>query len=174
MNNYTWDSTFLELFDRCTARYRSGDEDFANYYDDASQAFLTSIGYKPREFFDFVEDHVDGDGTPSVGTALLIASARRDYLSEVMNGTLSDHEIQPSELPGKTEELGGFVWLPRIIVKARGKLRGELDPDIMFGCGGDRGFCRKNNLAPADFLRAVWASDGDDQAILDYVRRQAV
>ena len=30
--NYQWDSTFVELFERCLERYRSGDEDFNGYY----------------------------------------------------------------------------------------------------------------------------------------------
>lgn len=172
MDNYSWDNTFLELFDRCLARYQAGDENFNHYYSDEDQTFLKSIGYKPREFFDFVEDHADGGGNPSKGIALMIASVRRDYLNTIMNGELSSHEITPDELPGKGEELGGIVWLPRIIVKARRKLRGELDPDIMYCCGGDRGFFRRNDIAPADFLRAVWAAGDNDEEILDYVRKR--
>lgn len=170
--NYTWDTTFVELFTRCLERYRSGDEDFTNYYSDGDRAFLKSIGYKPREFFDFVEDFGDG-GAPSLTTALLIASVRRDYFHVVMNGEVSSHEIKPDELPGKGEELEGFVWLPRIIKKARGKLRGELDPDIMYCCGGDRRFLSNNNIAPADFLRAVWSAEGDESKIVSFVRSQS-
>lgn len=172
MNHYQWDSTFTELFERCLVRYRSGDEDFTGYYSDDDLSFLSSIGYKPRELFDFVEDFGDG-GEPSLTTAVMIASVRRDYLRFIMNGELSSHEIQPDELPGKTEELEGFVWLPRIIMKARGKLRGELDPNIMYCCGGDRNFLRTNNIAPADFLRAVWSSGDDDSKIVEFVRQHA-
>lgn len=170
MNHYQWDSRFVALFERCLELYRNGNEDFTTYYSDEDSEFLTSIGYKPREFFDFVEDFADG-GEPSLSTAVMIASARRDYLRWEMGGELSDHEIRPDELPGKGEELGGYVWLPRILVKARGKLRGELDPDIMFCCGGDRKFLRDNNIAPADFLRAVWSAGDDDEKMIDFMAK---
>jgi hypothetical protein len=170
MSDYQWDSTFTELFNRCLEQYNSGNDDFNSYYSEADLAFLKSIGYKPRELFDFVEDLGDG-GEPSLTTAVMVASVRRDYLEHIMDGQHSDHEIQPDELPGKGEELDGFVWLPRIIMKARGKLRGELDPNIMFSCGGDRKFLRTHDIAPADFLRAVWAAGDDDSKIVDFVKR---
>ena len=170
MNHYQWDSVFVELFERCLEHYRGGNEDFESYYTDADREFLKSIGYKPRELFDFVEDYGDG-GEPSLSTAVMIASARRDYLRWEMGGELSDHEIRPDELPGRDEELGGYVWLPRILVKARGKLRGELDPDIMFSCGGDRKFLRNHDIAPADFLRAVWSAGDDDDKMVEFVKQ---
>ena len=171
MSNYAWDSQFTELFDRCLTRYRGGDADYSSYYSDADLFFLASIGYKPRELFDFVEDHGDG-GEPSIATAVMVASVRRDYLRTVMKGQLSDHEVTPDQLPPKDSELEGVRWLPRILVKARAKLRGELNPEIMYGCGGDRRFLREHDIAPADFLRAVWASNGDDSKVLAYVLRQ--
>ncbi len=169
MSHYSWDTQFTELFERCLARYRSGDEDFTRYYSAGDLAFLTSIGYKPREFFDFVEDFGDG-GDPSLTTAVMIASARRDYLQVVMGGELSDREVTPDQLPPRDAELDGFRWLPRILVKARAKLRGELHPEIMFCCGGDRAFLREHDVAPADFLRVVWASDGDDARVLAHLK----
>ncbi len=169
MNNYRWETTFSNLFHRCLDRYQGGDADYTGYYSDEDSAFLTSIGYKPREFFDFVEDYADGDD-PSPTTAVMIAAARRDYLHTIMDGKLSDHEIKPNELPGKGEDLGGIRWLPRIIRKAEGKLRGELDPDIMYCCGGDRGFLNQHDIHPADFLRVVWAADGNTDYVVDYVR----
>ncbi|MEM9280284.1 MAG: DUF5069 domain-containing protein [Verrucomicrobiota bacterium] len=170
MNQYSWDSTFYQLFARSLERYRSGDYSLNSYYAEEDLTFLRSIGYKPREFFDFVEDFGDG-GDPSLATAIMIASVRRDYLHHVMDGELSSHEISPDELPGKAEALGGMPWLPRIIKKARAKLRGELDPDIMYCCGGDRHFLRSHDIAPADFLRAVWSADDDDEAIVEFVKQ---
>lgn len=171
MSQYHWDHQFTKLFERCLARYRVGDTDFTNYYGPEDLGFLTSIGYKPREFFDFVEDHGD-EGEPSLATAIMIASARRDYLDVVMRGRLSDHEVTPAELPAKDSILDGYRWLPRILVKARAKLRGELHPDIMYCCGGDRAFLREHDVAPADFLRVVWAADGDDAKVVAYLNRQ--
>lgn len=170
--SYTWDSTFSALFDRCLTRYRSGDTDYSGYYSADDLAFLDSIGYQPREFFDFVEDLAE-IGEPSLTTAVMIASVRRDYLTEIMHGAKSDHILDPASLPAKTSEVDGFVWLPRILVKARAKLRGELDPNTMYCCGGDRAFLKRHDIAPADFLRAVWAAGDDDAKVIDYVKRNS-
>jgi len=172
MTDYTWDSAFTALFERCLVRYRSGDTDFENYYSTDDLAFLASIGYQKREFFDFVEDFAEM-GEPTLTTAVMIASVRRDYLGEIMRGTPGDHILDPATLPAKTDELAGFVWLPRIIAKARAKLRGELDPNTMYSCGGDRAFLRRHDIAPADFLRAIWAAGEDDAKVIDYVRRNS-
>ncbi len=169
MSNYQWDSTFTDLYNRCVERYRGGDHDFHGYYSEDDLAFLTSIGYKPREFFDFVEDYVDG-GEPSPTTAVMIANVRRDYLKYEMNGELSAHVVSPDEFPAKDSEMKGIVWLPRIIMKARAKLRGELDPNSMFCCGGDRNFLRTHDIAPTDFLHAVWCAGDDDEKILEFVK----
>lgn len=170
--SYSWDSSFSALFDRCLTRYRSGDTDYSGYYSADDLAFLDSIGYKPREFFDFVEDLAE-IGEPSLTTAVMIASVRRDYLTEIMHGAKSDQILDPATLPAKTSEVEGFVWLPRVLVKARAKLRGELDPNTMFCCGGDRAFLKRHDIAPADFLRAVWAAGEDDAKVIDYVKRNS-
>ncbi len=167
---YHWDKTFVELFERCCARCRSGDLDFTRYYSAADLAFLDDLGYKPREFFDFVEDHVDSGGhDPTVETALLVASVRRDFWHHVMQRKDSGKVLRPQDLPGREEESGGHPWLPRILAKARAKLRGELDPEIMYGCGGDRLFLSRHDLHPADFLRVVWAAGDDDSKVLEFV-----
>lgn len=170
MKNYRWDTTFTDLYHRCVDRYRAGDSNYEGYYSEDDLSFLSSIGYQAREFFDFVEDYADG-GEPSPSTAVMIASVRRDYLRHVMHGEISSRILDPATLPGKTEMIDGFVWLPRILVKARAKLRGELDPDTMFCCGGDRRFLREHDIAPADFLRAVWAAEDDDTKVIEYVKK---
>ena len=169
--SYTWSTCFLTLFAACTARYRKGEVDFQGYYTAADLAFLTSIGYKPREFFDFVEDHVNyGDPTPEA--SLLVAAVRRDYLKVIQHSQLSTRETTPDQLPPKPQAIDGISWLPRLIVKARLKLRGEMDPEIMYGCGGDRQFFAKHDIHPADFLRTVWAAGDDDAKIVAYVKKQ--
>jgi len=170
--SYTWSTRFLALFTACTARFRSGDQDFTQYYSPDDLAFLTSIGYKPREFFDFVEDHVNyGDPTPE--TALLVAAVRRDFLNVIQHGQRSSKETTPDQLPPKPEAVDGIPWLPRLIAKARLKLRGEMDPEIMYGCGGDRQFFTKFDIHPADFLRTVWAAGEDDAKIVTYVKSRS-
>jgi hypothetical protein len=170
MSNFTWPSTFRELFDRCVEKFRAGNSDFGTYYSGDDLAFLDSIGYKQREFFDFVEDYCD-ESTPTPEDAVLIAAVRRDYLKVIQNGERSSKVVPNDSLPAKDSELAGHRWLPRIITKARAKLAGELDPETMFSCGGDRAFLREHDIHAADFLRAVWAAGDDDQKIIDYVNQ---
>ena len=166
----SWDTGFLDLFRRCVDAYKGGNSDFNSYYSAEDLEFLSSIGYKPRELFDFVEDLVD-ENVPPEPTALLIAAVRRDYFLAIQQGVKSDREIGSDDIPGRDEELDGIPYLPRIIAKARAKLRGELDPNLMFSCGGDRAFLRiHGDIHPADFLRNVWAAGDDHSKIAAFVR----
>ncbi len=168
----TWNDQFLQLFRKCVDLYRSGNSDFNSHYEPEELAFLASIGYKPRELFDFVEDLVDG-GAPTESTALLVAAVRRDYYLTVQNSQASDIELTSSDIPSRAETLDNLPYFPRILAKARAKLRGELHPNIMFGCGGDRSFLRKHgDISPADFLRHVWASGEDDAHIVEFLSAQ--
>lgn len=168
----TWNDRFLTLFDRCLAAYQSGETDFQKYYTCEDRTFLDSIGYQPREFFDFIEDFGDG-GVPTISTALLVAAVRRDYFLTVQKGVTSDIKLTGADVPTFGEELAGMAYLPRILAKGRAKLRGELDPDLMFGCGGDRNFLKKNgDLDMADFLRHLWAAGDDDQKMVTWIKQQ--
>lgn len=166
-----WNDRFIDLFERCAKRYRAGDTDFTRYYDDPRDAdLLAEIGYKPREFFDFVEDFCE-EGTPSPSTALLVAAARRDYFQTIMKGRPGEKNLTASDIPTFGDELEGIAYLPRILAKARAKLRGELDPDLMYGCGGDRAFLQRNGKRDlADFLRQVWAAGDDSSRIAAWIR----
>lgn len=166
----TWDDTFLALFDRCVTTYRAGNRDFETYYTAEDLGFLGSIGYQKREFFDFVEDYCE-DGVPSPGTSLLVAAVRRDYFIVVQKRSASAGRLLTrDDVPTFGDELDGIPYLPRILAKARAKLRGELDPDLMFGCGGDRNFLEKHGgIHPADFLRRVWAAGEDDRKIAAWI-----
>ncbi len=166
----TWNDQFLALFRSCLEKYNSGDSDFNRYYSSEDISFLSSIGYKPRELFDFVEDFAD-EGVHTESTSLLVAAVRRDYFFAVQDKQLSDKEISRDDIPPFNETLTDIPYLPRIIAKARAKLRGELDPDLMYGCGGDRKFLSDHGDIPvADFLRNVWAAGTDDLKIASYVK----
>lgn len=168
----TWNDHFLELFERCVKRYKNGDKEFTGYYDDEDKALLEDIGYRSREFFDFVEDHCD-EGTPSPSTALLVAGVRRDYFEVEMKRAFRKPSVTRDNIPTFGDHLDGIHYLPRILAKARAKLRGELDPDLMFGCGGDRKFLRENGkIHPADFLRRVWAAGDDDAKLVAWLKSQ--
>jgi len=170
MKNYSWENAFLEIFESCTDRYRAGTRDPDRLYSPDQMAFISSIGYKSREFFDFIEDYIE-EGEPTPVAALLIASVRRDFFLSVQNAQPSRHEVSPDDLPPRDAELEGIRWLPRIITKANAKLRGELHPDIMYACGGDRNFLHSHDIHPADFLRFLWGAGEDNGKIADYVRQ---
>lgn len=60
-----------------------------------------------------------------------------------------------------------------LIVKARAKLRGEMNPDLMYGCGGDSLFLREPKMTPPQFLQLVWDSGDDERAIVEAVKKAA-
>jgi hypothetical protein len=172
MNEYDWVAQFQLCYDKAVGQYRQGNRQPATYFNADDSAFLASIGHTAQELYDFAEDGCNGS-EPSFGTALLIASARRDFFLTVQKGKPSGRTIPMANLPAKFAEVAGFKWLPRIIVKARAKLAGEMPAELMYGCEGDRKFLSSVNTHPADFLRYVWSARDDDQKIIEYVKRQA-
>jgi hypothetical protein len=169
-----WDNTFLTLFDHCVAAYQGGNRDYESYYSTGDLAFLNGIGHQPREFFDFVEDFCEA-GIPSASSALLVAAVRRDYFLVVQKGSISDRILTRDNIPTFGDELEGIAYLPRVLAKGRAKLRGELDPDLMFSCGGDRNFLKKHgDIHPADFLRQLWAAGDDDRKVAAWIKQGMV
>jgi hypothetical protein len=169
MIHFHWHDTFLALFDRALAELRAGNDDWATYYTEEDIEFLGTVGCQPREFFDFVEDCAAGEPV-SPASALLVAAVRRDYFMIMQGGQTSETFFPASALPAKTDAaVAGIPYFARILQKARLKLRGELDPDTMFGCGGDRAFLMACDVHPADFLRHVWAAGEDDTKIIALV-----
>ena len=169
-SQYRWYHELKQLFVQSLERYRVGERNPARYYTAEQEAYLASIGMTPQELYDFAEDHTKYDGDPDFETVLLISTVRRDYLLTAQHGQLSDYKISTDELPTKDTKLGGIPWLPRLIKKAEAKLRGEMPPDIMYGCAGDRRFAQEHGIHLADFLRHVWAAAGDDQKVLKYIQ----
>jgi hypothetical protein len=172
MDNYNWAKTFGDLFAEALDAYRAGKRDANSMFGAREKEFLTSIGATPQEIFDFVEDTFHG-GEPGAETALLVTAVRREYFLTVQKGIPSTSLIDMDKLPAKSAELAGIEWLPRIIEKAKAKLRGEMPPELMYDCGGDRAFLREHNIHPADFLREVWAAGNDLGRIVDCVKLAA-
>ena len=164
-----WENEFSALFTQAAEKYRQGHQKAHGLVDAKGQAFLQSIGYTEQEFFDFIEDFTRG-GEPAPATALAIAVVRRDYFLNEQKGKPSSHIIDMAKLPAKDAQLEGIVWLPRLILKAEAKLRGEMPPDLMYGCGGDRKFFRTRNVAPDVFLRKVWQAAGNHAEIVAWVK----
>jgi hypothetical protein len=168
MSHYDWAARFHALWDKAVAAYRAGHRQPAGFFSPGETGFLKSIGCSPQEIYDFVEDFSRG-GEPDFDTVLLVTAVRRDYFLTVQKGVPSGRVVDMDALPPKDAELAGLAWLPRIIEKARAKLRGEMPPELMYGCGGDRPFLESVDVHPADFLRVVWAAGDDRQRIVDYV-----
>ncbi|MFA5257134.1 MAG: DUF5069 domain-containing protein [Opitutales bacterium] len=172
MHNYDYQRELESVWTHGVRTYRAGimsaDEMFAR----EQLNFLAFIGQSAQEMFDYAEDFAAG-GEPSFGDVAAVADVRRSYFIEVQKRKPSGVVLDPATLPGRGAEAGGIVWLPRILVKARAKLRGELHPSIMFGCGGDRAFLRLCDIHPAEFLRQVWICEDDDKAVVDWVLARA-
>jgi len=166
MKSYDWASRVKALYLQALERYRAGQRDPQTLLDAEGQQTLAEIGASAMEFFDFAEDASALDWE----TALLILAVRRDYFLVIQKGVPSSHRISMAELPSKDAELEGIPWLPRLIEKAKARLRGEMPNELMYCCGGDRRFFSQHDIHPADFLREVWASGGDEQKILAYVQ----
>jgi hypothetical protein len=165
-----WTKNLRAVYDKAISLYRVGNRNDATYFSDEEKSFLSSIGLRPINVYDYVEDFVTS-AEPDWDTFLLIIAARRDYFLFEQKGAGNPAEILPDELPPKRAMLEGIPWLPRIIRKARCFLEGALCHDIMYSCGGDRHFLREYGLHPADFLRAVWAAKGDDQKMVAFVKQ---
>ena len=168
MSHYTFQIPLKKIWQKAVDLYEAGNRESATYFDSDELAFLKSIGHTAQEVYDFAEDYCQSQ-EPDFETFLLLAGLRRHYFVNVMNGESSDTVVDTGDLPSKTDEVRGIEWLPRIIPKARAKLRGEMSDDLMFCCGGDRKFLKTHDLHPSEFLAFVMTHFEDDEAIIDFV-----
>jgi hypothetical protein len=167
-----WKSEFRHIWDRGLAAWKAGRKSPSKMFSAEDAAFLARIGCTPQELFDFVDDCIryrDFD----YATVLAVTEIRSRYFHEVMHGLPTGRIIPMHDLPPKSAAVDGIPWLPRLIAKARIKLRGEMDPDLMYGCAGDRPFLRKHDMTLPGFLQLVWDKGTDDQAIVDAVKTAA-
>ncbi|KAB2667712.1 MAG: DUF5069 domain-containing protein [Verrucomicrobia bacterium] len=172
MNDTTWEQRFRGIYDRGLAACRAGRRSPSEMFGPDDVAFLASLGCSPREVFDFVEDYLDYN-EPDFATALRITAVRRDYFLRVQHGKPTGRTAPASDLPAKSDAVDGIPWLPRLIAKARLKLRGELPDELMYGCGGDRPFLRRMGTDLPSFLELVRDSGDDDRRIVDAVKQTA-
>lgn len=165
-------TSFRAVYDRATARYARGSATAATLLPPADVAFLASQGITAQHIFDYVED-LANYGAPDFATARAIELVRRDYFQNDQQRRLSPTVLDPSTLPAKTAAVRGITWLPRLIPKARAKLRGELPPSMMFCCGGDRDFFQKHAITAAEFLSLVRAHESDESAVVTEIARRS-
>lgn len=169
MNHYEFPRRFRTLFEKAVAAYKSGQRGPATFFTDDEKAFLAANGMTPQHLYDYAEDHNNYSSEPSLEQAFAIECVRRDYFLNVQGGKPSATRIEMDKLPPKTDTVRGIAWLPRLLPKARAKLRGEMPDALMFCCGGDRKFFNEHNILPAEFLSALWRHGNDDAAIVDWV-----
>ena len=172
MEHYNYHQKLKEIWDKSVDMYQKGGRNANMFYNGVDLEFFRMIGANPTEMYDFVEDHCD-DGEPDWEMFLLVQSVRRDYFYHHQHGKFSENIITEDSLPAKDDTVREIRWLPRILAKAKAKLRGELPTNIMYGCGGDRAFLKEHDVHPGDFLRAVWAFEDNDEALLDWFVNQS-
>jgi hypothetical protein len=170
--NPDWKAEFQNVWNRGVAAWNAGRRSAGNMFEPADVAFLASNGCSAQELFDFVDDSLRYDDL-DYATALAVTEIRREYFLNVMGGMPTGRIVEMSELPAKSAQVDGIAWLPRLIVKARTKLRGEMNPDLMYGCAGDRPFLRQHNMTLPQFLQLVLDKGDDDRAIIDAVKAAA-
>lgn len=171
MKHYDFADRFRGIYEKSVAHHAAGHTGLANWFTVDELAWLAANGITPQHLFDYAEDHNSG-GEPGYDRALAIESVRRDYFINVQRGKPSGRILDEASLPAKSAAVHGIEWLPRIIPKAKAKLRGELPSSLMYSCGGDRAFFRTHDIHPAEFLSLVWRHEDDDTAIVNWVVRR--
>ncbi|MBI5691151.1 MAG: DUF5069 domain-containing protein [Verrucomicrobia bacterium] len=169
MRHYDFPSQFRALYETAVALYARGQRGADTYFTPEERQFLAANGLTVQNLYDYAEDHHGYAGEPGPDQALAIELVRRDYFFNAQGGRPSAVVIDAGQLPAKTDAVRGIAWLPRLIPKARAKLRGELPPSLMYCCGGDRRFFKEHNILPAEFLTLVWRHEQQPEAIVDWV-----
>jgi hypothetical protein len=172
MSHYDFPHRFRALYEQAVARYASGQRNPGEMFSADEADFLSTNGLTAQHLYDYAEDHHNYDGDPGPDQALAIELVRRDYFLNVQDGRPSAVRIEMDQLPAKTDTVRGIAWLPRLLPKARAKLRGELPASLMYCCGGDRRFFKEHNILPAELLTVLWRHENDDVAVVDWVVRR--
>ena len=171
MDHYAFPTRFRALHDLAAQRYAAGHRTAAGLLPPADEAWLAANGVSAQNLLDYAEDFT-ASGEPGPELALAIELVRRDYVLNAQGGRPSGEVLDPETMPAKADAVRGVAWLPRLIPKARAKLRGELPPSLMFCCGGDRRFFRERGILPAEFLSLVWR-EPKDEAVVEWVLGRA-
>ena len=164
-----WKTKFRELYQSAQERYRAGSTTTLTLFEADEVYFLATIGCSSRELFDFIEDSIKWDDV-EYDQVEGVTEIRRDHFVNTLRSESATTQLDPDAIPAKSDEVDGIAWLPRLIVKARAKLAGELPPELMYGCGGDRPFLREHNSSLVDLLRVTLEAGDDDRAIIDYLK----
>ena len=127
-----WKTQFREVFDAGVQRRKEGCNEPVAMFESAELAFMDSIGCTAQEMFDFCDDYVGWDDVIYEHIEALQA-VRYEHFAEELDNQPARHRMEMDEFPPKDAEVEGVAWLPRLIVKARAKLAGQLPADLMYG-----------------------------------------
>jgi Domain of unknown function (DUF5069) len=171
MKNYDFPQKFRALYDQAVALYGRGQRGAETFFSADDKAWLAANGLTPQHLYDYAEDQTNY-GEPGYDQALGIELVRRDYFRNTQQGRPSSQVLDEARMPTKDATVRGIEWLPRLLPKARAKLKGELPASLMYGCGGDRKFFKGRDILPAEFLAVVARNEKSDDAIVDWVEAQ--
>jgi hypothetical protein len=127
-----WRKQFHDLFFEGVKRHKEGRQDPESLFEGDEPVFLESIGCSTQEMFDFCDDYVRWGDVVYEHVQELQAVRYEHFINE-LNSEPASHPMEMDEFPPKDAELEGIAWLPRLIVKARAKLAGNLPADLMYG-----------------------------------------
>ncbi|MGH7958133.1 MAG: DUF5069 domain-containing protein [Opitutaceae bacterium] len=173
MKNFNFPHQFQAVYDKAVSLYKDGRRGADTFFTAGEKRFLAANGITPQHLYDYAEDHNGYDGEPGLLLALGIEHVRRDYFLNAQGGRTSPTTLDETKLPAKDETVRGIAWLPRLLPKARAKLRGELPPSLMYCCAGDRKFFQEHDILPAEFLSLLWRNEKNDTSIVDWVVRRS-
>ncbi len=168
MKHYEFQKDFHALYDKAVDLYAKGQRGADTFFSAPEQAFLAANGLTSQNLYDYAEDH-NHYGEPGIDIALGIELLRRAYFLFNQQGKPSKTILDETTMPAKTDAVRGITWLPRILPKAKAKLRGELPSSLMYCCGGDRNFFKTHDINPVEFLGVVRQYETNDEAIIDWV-----
>ena len=168
MKHYDFTQKFSEAYDKAADLYTRGRRGAESYFSPDENAWLAANGLTAQHLYDYAEDQHNAS-EPGYDNALAIELIRRDYFLNVQGAVASARVLDEASLPAKGEQIEGIEWLPRLIPKAKAKLRGELPASLMYCCGGDRKFFKAHDILPAEFLSLVWRLDSYEAQIVAWV-----
>ena len=127
-----WKQRFRALFNEGVERHKAGRQSPNTMFEADEIQFLESIGCSSQEMFDFCDDYVRWDDVIYDHVEEL-QTVRYEYFKNELNSKPASRRMEMGEFPEKSDEVEGIAWLPRLIVKARAKLAGQLPTDLMYG-----------------------------------------
>jgi hypothetical protein len=171
MKNDTYTQQLGKVWNHAVDNYSDGKRNPEDYFDREEREFLDSIGVSAQEVYDFAEDFVTA-GEPSFASFASIHEVRRAYFTGVQASQLNEEKAEMSSYPPAQNTHRGIDYLPRIAAKAKSKLEGTLNPDIMYTCGNDRRFLKSHDIPSEEFLKKVWDTDADLDQLSDWIHER--